>query len=517
MPGRHLSNEEKRLRDFWENPPRDLRRPLLRSVEIVGGDGLRGLDGVLVPFGYPITAVCGKNGSGKSTVLALAALAYHSPRDWYVHWTNTRYRRSSETTDRSYYIFPDFFFYDPTELIPNGVRLTWRHYWQGAEESVEFEKTAKQWGTYTRRPEREVDYAPLSRLLPGQELNAVRSTFSAKKAQAERVVLDEQYRGYFSYIMGTEYREAQILRAKHLTFANCRREVAYSGFNMGGGEYCVAQLLHLLFRLPSCGILIVEEIESCLHPEAQVRLAEVLVGITAQKNLQIVCSTHSEVFLDSLPREARVLLVRHGEVTRVVEEPSTRFAVYQMTGEVQPELTIYCEDTWAEMLIEEAVRYDDRTRLKVIQIGSNATVVRQGVSHLRGRFPGRCLCVLDGDSKKNHIDGWLRSETSGDDNLKPQIEVLPGDGVSPERWVLQQLSNEEYRREFARQLGCDLVEAGSHAAAMGAARDPHDMAATLSERTGFDRTECTRRIVRSVARSHPGLDGLRKCVGGLLD
>jgi len=470
-----------------------------------------------VPFRYPITAICGKNGSGKSTVLALAALAHHSPSGWYVQWTNTRYRSSRGAEDRSYYIFPDFFLYHPNDQIPNGVRITWRYHVNGAETSLEFSKSQKQWGKYSRRPEREVDYAPLSRVLPAQELNAVRGAFSVVNPEAASQKLDDSYRRYFSYIMGETYRDAEILKTDRLTFAKCETEISYSGFNMGGGENCVAHLLHLLDRLPPFGLLVVEEIESCLHPEAQVRLAEILVRICWDKRIQVVCSTHSEVFIDALPRQARLLLRKHHDTKSVIEEPSTRFAIYEMTGVTQPELTVYCEDRSAAILIEEAVPYEDRTRLRILDVGSDATVVRQGVSHLRGQFTGRCLCVLDGDTKDKLIATWIKSETNDDTSIAPEIEKLPGSGLAPEKWVMEQLCLEDYRNEFALQLGCDRAQAREHVTAMSVELDHHDMAYTLSRRTGLAHEDCARRIMKSVASRHPALDPLRNRIKKFLN
>lgn len=513
MPGRHLNNEEERLLRFWQDPPGNLRRPLLRSIEIAGGSGLRGLDGVVVPFRYPITAVCGKNGSGKSTVLALTALAHHSPPGWYVHWTNTRYRASKAAEDRSYYMFPDFFIYGPNEQAPNGVEVTWRYFSGGTETSLKFKKSRNQWGAYSRRPEREVDYAPLSRIIPACEMNAVRGAFSNANTLATREPFDRAYRGYFAYIMGADYNEAEILKTDRLTFANCETNISYSGFNMGGGENCVAHLLHLLKRLPAFGLLVVEEIESCLHPEAQKRLVEVLTGICDQKKVQIICSTHSEVFLDALPRQARLLLKKQGDGNPVMEDPSTRFAIYEMTGEVQPELTIYCEDQAAAVLIDEALSYADRRRVRILDVGSDVTVVRQGVCHLRGDFPGACLCVLDGDTTQADVGRWLASEANDDAAISPPVLALPGNNLPPERWVLDQLDLEDYRLEFSRQLGCDRAEARAHVEAMRVDLDHHDIAYTLHQRTGLQLQECVRRVMRSVAKRHPALDDLRRQVG----
>lgn len=516
MPGRHLSNEEDRNLRYWENPPNNTPRPMLRSVEVAGGNGLRGLNGVIVPFNYPITVVCGKNGSGKSTVLALAALAHHAPANWHVYWTNTRYRGARAADDRSYYMFPDFFHYAPNEQIPNGVSIKWRYYNNGAESELTFTKSANQWGRYSQRPEREVDYAPLSRVLPPNEMTAVRGAFSSANPQATRISLNNNYRGYLSYIMGAAYQKAEILSTSKLSFAECETHVAFSGFNMGGGENCIAHLLNRLHSLPAGGLLVVEEIESCLHPEAQVRLAEVLINICNTKRIQIVCSSHSEVFIDALPRQARILLRKNDPNNPVVEQPSTRFAVYEMSGEVQPELTVYCEDRSAAVLIEEAIPYAMRLRVRILDVGSDTTVIRQGVSHRRGAFPGDCLCVPDGDTTQAQVDAWLQSETNGNKNYEPQVELLPGNALPPERWVLDQLTLEDYRNTFAEQLGCDRAQATDHVNAMQVELNHHDIAYTLSRRTAIGREDCLRKIMKSVA-THPGLEALKRRIDDLLN
>jgi ABC-type thiamine transport system ATPase subunit len=516
MPGRNLSNDEQHLLGFWGAPPNNLPRPLLRAIEITGGNGLRTLGGVRLPFNYPITAICGKNGTGKSTALALAALAFHTPANWYVPWTNARQRSSKSNEDRSYHIFQDFFVYGRSEQPPNGVEVTWRYFATGADTSLTFRKTAKKWGAYSRRPEREVAYSPLSRMIPAHEMNSVRQAFQEPGANVTTLAFNQQYREYVAYVMGVGYQDVDVQNTKRLNFANCRTGFAYSGFNMGGGENCVVELFRLLRSLPFCGLLVIEEIESCLHPEAQVRLAEVLVKICREKKVQIICSTHSETFLDALPRQGRLLLSKDHGNNGVVEAPSTRFAIYEMKGQIQPELTIYCEDGVAAVLIEEAIAYEDRCRLRIVDVGSNVTVIRQAVSHLRGGFPGQCLCILDGDCTAPQIEGWIVSERGANAAIAPLYEILPGNNLPPERWVLEQLAFEDYRNQFAEQLGCARDQASEHANAMRVDLNHHNASYTLSRRTGFDETECVRRLMRSVAANHPALAGIKNRVHALL-
>jgi len=148
---------------------------------------------------------------------------------------------------------------------PNGVEVTWRYFATGADTSITFRKTARKWGAYSRRPEREVAYSPLSRMIPAHEMNSVRQAFQEPGANVTTLPFNQQYREYVAYVMGVGYQEVDVQNTERLKFANCRTGFAYSGFNMGGGENCVIELFRLLSSVPFCGLLVVEEIESCLH------------------------------------------------------------------------------------------------------------------------------------------------------------------------------------------------------------------------------------------------------------
>ena len=56
---------------------KDTSKATLLSVQIAMGQ-LRGLENLKIHFRYPIAAISGKNGTGKSTILACAACAFHN-------------------------------------------------------------------------------------------------------------------------------------------------------------------------------------------------------------------------------------------------------------------------------------------------------------------------------------------------------------------------------------------------------------------------------------------------------
>lgn len=86
----------------------------------------------------------------------------------------------------------------------------------------------------------------------------------------------------------------------------------YSGFNMGAGEDVACQLTRTVHRMPKGGLLIMEEIETGLHPAAQRHLMRYLIELCREKQLQVIRSSHSQTVLESVPADARILLVRHG-------------------------------------------------------------------------------------------------------------------------------------------------------------------------------------------------------------
>ena len=525
MPGRHLSGKEKALSKLWENPPANLKRPYLRSIEIATvppldhhpgvqdgqpqeSTGIRGIRALIIPFRYPITVLCGSNGVGKSTILALTVLAFHSPPGWHVHWGNTGPKRKLQ--DRTYYTFNDFFVSGHSEQTIKNVWITWRYFRRDYEHSVTFDKTKDRWGRYSKREERQVDYLPLSRILPAYEMIGVRSAFMKPKGQITTKALGQEFIQYLSFIMGRQYSTAEIQEKKNYSFQRCNSGGEYTAFNMGGGECCIIELLHLLENIESGGLLVVEEIEAGLHPQAQKRLAQKLIDICIKKHIQIVCSSHSEVFIDALPRQARLVLIKSDGEHSVIESPSTRYAMYEMTGECQPELIIYCEDKFAASLINEALPAQMRLRVKIQDVGSDSKVISQGVSHLRSGFAMKSLCVLDGDCSNQNVNGWINSARGKCTDINPDYLILPGDNLAPERWVVSQLQQQDYRNSFADQFGCTIREATNHIQALSVDLEHHDIGYTLHQRTGRAETECVSLTNRSIATIHPQLEPLRE-------
>jgi len=110
MPGTRLNQTERKLLDWWQESTA-FTYPVLSQISVNGIPGIRGIQEFDINFDYPLTVICGKNGSGKSTILALAALGFHSPKG---HIPINASRKPKSGEDFTYYVFSDFFFKGPS-------------------------------------------------------------------------------------------------------------------------------------------------------------------------------------------------------------------------------------------------------------------------------------------------------------------------------------------------------------------------------------------------------------------
>jgi predicted ATP-dependent endonuclease of OLD family len=156
----------------------------LLAIEISRGN-LRGLHSTSVSFSYPITAIAGQNGAGKTTVLALAACAYHNTAIAY----NPFGRRNP------YYTISDFFIQSTVEQPVEGIVLKYRYLhdrWKsdtGTQDGPSWQKREKtkggRWTNYDRRVKRSVAFLGIERVVPESEHRVLRSysRYFAQSAQ----------------------------------------------------------------------------------------------------------------------------------------------------------------------------------------------------------------------------------------------------------------------------------------------------------------------------------------------
>ena len=511
MPGRHLNDDERRLAAFWREPGSGFPFPLLKGITLEGPPPLRGIRNIHAPLDYPITAITGMNGAGKSTLLGLAALSAARPASWRKSPRPTPAVRRS--LRRMTFAWDEFFFRRSGDPPLAGLCVRFDYTIKGDDLQIARVRTPNgRWANVpdpgrsraVRFPERAIDFISLSRILPPAELGSLRRRHSrVSRPMVSR--LSQPATDSMSAILGARYSSVEVRTVGDVPLAHCHAAAPYSGFDMGSGEASAIAILSALERLPPGGLLLIEEIEHGFHPQAQKRLVRELTRLVSKEKQQIVCTTHSEYVIDSLPRAGRLLVERQPDGHRVTAAPTTRQTMHSMTGKPQPELTVYVEDAFAETLVQQALPGDHRARVRIVPVGGGDRVVAQLASHLDAPLDGPALCVLDGDTTDKQLADWANAASI------PSFELclrLPGDSAAPERWVLDSLLADPYRGALARQARLDTGRLAASLESLRSVPNAHDIPREFATQHGIAE-HTINYILASCVADHPALQPIR--------
>lgn len=492
MPGTRLNATEQRLLAAWERG-RIGTYPLLKSIDIDArtGGGLRGIRKLHVDFAFPVTFFSGQNGSGKSTLLSLAALAFHGVPGHVP--ASARSHKGKGPSSFGYYTFQDFFHLGPGDTPVNGVRIQWG--FSGVPD-VNISKQTDKWMRYERRPKRPVEFMGLARAVPAIELPALRNQFGFG-AKATATPLSDETRARLAQILGRPYPDAEVLSGTRHAIRRSGSEGGYTSFNMGTGEDSLIGLLAKLESVPEGCLVVIEELETGLHPAAQQKATRALIEIAAARKLQVIGSTHSHHVLDQLPRQARTLLIRDGDSHRAVASPSTQLALSEIAETSECELLVLCEDEFAAALIRAMLPKNLRRRVSVRSCGPKNELALQAQSHLRLAERARCLVLWDGDVPPDECEKYV-VQAQGRYPLRGAEHRLfwgrlPG-STCPELWALR-VAKSGGITEAQRQFSFDSAAEAAATLNRCGLSDPHAVAYELAQFTGMAEDEASKCLV----------------------
>ena len=401
-----LSREIRRLENNWNNGQ------FPKHLEFLELTNLRGWSGQRIEFKFPIVAIVGENGMGKSTIIQGAAAIYKPP-----------------TGDTGY--FASTFFPDTAWEELSGIEIKGSVKEGTSSRIVSVKKPTTRWrGNETRR-ERPVRFLDLKRILPIYSKTGYSRLAKRQLTEATSELFDQTNLVRLSSIVGKTY----TLAKQSTTNIDANRKVPvlqtdgteYSGFHQGAGETTITELLSL--DIPNNSIFLIDEIETSLHPRAQRRLIRDFAEISRLKHVQFIITTHSPYILDELPIYARIQILNDLGEKQVVHGVSSEFALSRMDEENYPEIDIYVEDTPAKILVEEIIANADLSllsRVQVIPFGAANVGKSLGLMNHQNRFPKPTIILLDGDQDPS--DGCL---------------ILPGNDA-PERVIYEELNNIDF-------------------------------------------------------------------------
>lgn len=355
----------------------------LESVEI---GGVRGWSGQSINFRFPVVAIVGENGAGKSTVLKVAASAYDPKQG------------------KGYY--PSDFFPSTHWDDVSGVDLGFRIRRGDDTKSFSIRKPSKRWSFPETRYSRDIFWFDVSRTLPLDAAAGYARVAKLAAGETSTQPLSHEFLGYLSNILGRDYLNARFAAPdinQDRPVGLVEREFGeISQFHQGAGEDTTLDLIHAVQNVPDHSLIIVDEVEASLHPKAQRRLVRVLLHLARLKRIQVILSTHSPFVLEELPQEARVMIVPSADGPNIIYGASAEFSLSRIDDAIHPELYIYVEDKTAEILLREILASHEEgedllQRIHISPVGPANVVRVMGELSAAGKLAHRSLSILDGD------------------------------------------------------------------------------------------------------------------------
>jgi predicted ATPase len=396
-----LSKEMRLLQTKWKGGQGWPKR--LEWVEI---KGIRGWGGQRLEMDFPIVAIVGENGVGKSTALQAMASIYKGDQFASKFFPDTPWDRVRGAT------------------IEASVR-------EGEKGSTvtSVRKPTNRWRGNPERSPRVVEYIDLRRILPISARVGYARLAKLQNKETAFDAFDDTTLDRLSHIMARKYEKAKLARSEfdetRLVPVLQRDGSSFSGFHGGAGETVMAELLTR--RVQDYSLVLIDEVETSLHPRIQRRLIRDLANMCRDTECQVVLTTHSPYVLAELPSEARIYIMDGSAGKQIIKGVSPDFAMTKMDEEPHPEADIYIEDHRSAQLLKEIIISQDRDligRLQFIPFG--AASVGMALGQMLDKFPRTSMVFLDGD----------QSPSQG-------CMLLPG-GDAPERVVFEGMAVTNY-------------------------------------------------------------------------
>lgn len=344
---------------------------------------VRSFENQSISFEFPVTAIIGTNGGGKSTVLGAAAIAYKSvkPGDFFPKsnvgdTSMSKWKIDYEIVDRD---------------INNGSIIT---------RNARF--TSAKWRR-DNAPDRDVVVIPIQRTVPANEQTRFKQFIGIfQRSDINISKIDKNISLLVSRILGrdaSKYVRISLKEDKNrYILSGVRKENDYSQFHFGAGEASIIEMVTKIEESSENSLILIEEIENGLHPLATKKMVEYLFDVAKRKKAQIIFTTHSEYALDVLPPRAIWACIDGNAYQGKLTIDSLR----ALTGNISKDMAIFVEDDFAKDLCSEIVRQYIPTivdRVEIHKAGGFPYVVDVLKHHQSNpAVTKKAVAIIDGDN-----------------------------------------------------------------------------------------------------------------------
>ncbi len=238
-------------------------------------------------------------------------------------------------------------------------------------------------------------------------------SYYGKERVFENYTFPNDLRAVANHILDTDYEKIVYIEhdfyltnsfSVHLTKG---RADNYSEAFAGSGETAIMRLIYALNRAPENSLVLLDEPETSLHIDAQMKLRDYILDLIHSKRLQVVISTHSPYFASGLPEQAIKVLYVETETRKIkfINSAPADETTFHLGLKRPPEHKMECvvEDSLASSFTQHVVKthltasQQDKIVVTPFSGGANAMLDLAAGEMLK--TTSNTLFLFDGDQK----------------------------------------------------------------------------------------------------------------------
>lgn len=367
---------------------------------------IRGFEDQRVTFDFPVTALIGPNGGGKTTILGAAACAYITMRPGYF------FAKSGNIDDSMQNWTIEYELIDKSINVVDTVRRTARY---------------KKYRWKRNALKRDVAVFGVSRTVPATERKDFRkfvsSDFFVEPSSLKglhRKVSDEVDKilgkniSKYSHVPISQNGDVPLLTGK------TKKGSQYSEFHFGAGESSIIRMVMEIESLPENSLILIEEIENGLHPIATTKMVEYLIDIADRKKSQVIFTTHSQDALNPLPDNA----IWASNNSKIKQGKLDIHSLRSINIDIETQLVVFTEDEFSKEWAKSLFRSHGNIAVDLIEFhkaDGDGNAVELNKNHNNDpSINSPSVCFIDGDSQQQ-------------DSIEDHIFRLPGE--KPEAFI----------------------------------------------------------------------------------
>lgn len=159
----------------------------------------------------------------------------------------------------------------------------------------------------------------------------------------------------------------------------------YSEKNFSLGELCVLKLAQKMAAAENNSLILIDEVEMALHPQAQVRMLNKITQIAITKNLTVIFSTHSSTLIKNIDRRKIIFISRDDQGSYTIKNnvfPAQVLGEIAFDEEIKSDFIFFVEDEEAKLLLEQLCgRFEEigkthKPMYKVVPVGGYYQVMQ---------------------------------------------------------------------------------------------------------------------------------------------